>query len=135
MTTTAEQGAKLGMWQVPTGVDPTTAWTIDRIFPATNPEDQFNRDKRLLEFMDELQTKQAEKRQKLGEESTQKALLYQTVANLPQTMMQAFTLPAALQAQGARDTASIIMQGAGNIARIPGYQPVGVNYVPSKYFS
>lgn len=134
MATTAEQGARLGMWQAPPGVDPTTAFTLDRVFPAINPEDQFNRDKRLLEFMDELQTKQAEKRQKLGEESTQKALLYQTLANLPGTIAAGFGNQMSLQAQGAANISNMMMEGARNMATIPGYQPVGMNYAIPRYF-
>jgi hypothetical protein len=86
---TFQQGANLGMWKAPEGVDPTTAFTLERLFPSLTPDQQFEQNKKMLDYMDELQTRQAEKRQKLGEESTKKSLLYSMLAKLPEQIANA----------------------------------------------
>ena len=53
--------------------------TISAIVPQQQSWDQRKKE---LEFVAEQQLKQAEQRQKLGEESTQKALLYSSIGNI-----------------------------------------------------
>lgn len=132
MSNTVEDGAKLGMWS--DKVDPTTAFLVNRVFPYVDPDEQARRDERSLDLADRYATKQALFRQKLGEESTQKALLYQTLANLPGTIAAGFGNQMALQAQGAANISNMMMEGARNMANVPGYQPVGMNYAIPRYF-
>lgn len=147
------RGLNLGMWNpsgippaspavapepkpfvVPSGVNPDNAYTLEKLLPTINPDEQWADDKRRLDYMFDLKRKEAAERQKLGEESTQKALLYKQLYELPKTIMSAYTLPAAIYAQGAQSIADITLQGARNLGSIPGYQTVGMNYSPQKYF-
>jgi len=106
---TFAEGAKIGMWgkgnldpgspvfqtmerdltpkqfAVPEGVDPNLAY----LFPRTDPAESWRMDKERLDYIDQLQRSQAEYRQKLGEESTGKAVLYQSLANLGPMIAQA----------------------------------------------
>jgi hypothetical protein len=60
--------------------------TISAIAPQQQSWDQRKKE---LEFVAEQQLKQAEQRQKLGEESTQKALLYSAIGNIGNTLTTA----------------------------------------------
>lgn len=112
------QGANLGMWGksnldpsspakqfvVPEGVDPNLVFAAQMLNPYTDRKQDWEQRKEELNYWADLQEKQAERRQKFGEESTGKAVLYQALANVGPTIAQAMN-PAYL------------IEGADRIAR------------------
>ena len=79
----------------PPGVDATAAYILN--FGKQTPEEleqqeenRFQRSLRLIKEQDILARSQADYRQKLGDESTQKALFYSTLAKLPDKLANAF---------------------------------------------
>ena len=82
-------------FQVPSGVNPDIAFALQygKQTPAeldAQSERELNRGLRLLTEQDKLARSQADYRQQLGEQSTQKALLYSTLAKLPDKLANAF---------------------------------------------
>ena len=103
----------------------------ERIAQEQREEARWNR---MLDAQDARQLAQAKERQKLGEESTQKTLLYKMLSDLPQNIISAYTLPAAIQAEGARNIADMSLQAGRNIAATPVFQPFGQNYSFNRYY-
>lgn len=141
---TFAQGAKIGMWGksnldpaspvkpfvVPEGVNPNDAYVLEKLFPSTNPEQAWEMDKKRLEYMDQLQRSQAEYRQKLGEESTGKAVLYQSLANLGPMIAQAMNPGYLLE--GANRIASTANEAFRSVPSMnvqsPGYSAAQFRY-------
>ena len=83
-------------FQVPSGVSPDLAFALQwgKQTPAeldAQSERDLNRNLRLLTEQDKLARSQADYRQQLGEQSTKKALMYSTIAKLPEQMANAFS--------------------------------------------
>jgi hypothetical protein len=83
-------------FQVPSGVNPDIAFVLQYGKPTPAELDaqsdrELNRSLRLLTEQDKLARSQADYRQKLGEQSTKKALMYSTIAKLPEQMANAFS--------------------------------------------
>jgi hypothetical protein len=142
------QGTSLGLWgkdnlqpavynktpnqySVPEGVDPTTAFTLSKLFPSTDPNEAWELDKKRMEYIADLQERQAARRQKFGEESTGKAVLYQALANIGPTIAQAMN-PGYLM-EGASRIASA---GSEAFRSVPSMniQAPGYNVAQFKYF-
>jgi hypothetical protein len=139
------QGANLGMWGksnldpsspakqfvVPEGVDPNLAFAAQMLNPYTDRKQDWEQRKEELNYWADLQEKQAERRQKFGEESTGKAVLYQSLANLGPMIAQAMN-PGYLIEGASRIT------GAANEAfrSVPSMnvQSPGYNVAQFKYF-
>jgi hypothetical protein len=62
---------------------------LNRIMPSMTPEQQLENTRQTLQMQADLEEKQAERRQKFGEESIRKGLLYQSLANIGPTIAQA----------------------------------------------
>jgi len=83
-------------FQVPSGVNPDIAFVLQygKQTPAeldAQSDRELNRSLRLLTEQDKLARSQADYRQQLGEQSTKKALMYSTIAKLPEQMANAFS--------------------------------------------
>jgi len=83
-------------FQVPSGVNPDIVFALQYGKPTpaeldAQSERELNRSLRLLTEQDKLARSQADYRQQLGEQSTKKALMYSTIAKLPEQMANAFS--------------------------------------------
>lgn len=76
-------------FEIPEGVSPDLAYTLQMLNPSTDPMQAWELDKERIRYIADLQEEQAARRQKLGEESTGKAVLYQALANIGPTIAQA----------------------------------------------
>lgn len=144
----AAQGYKLGMFGqnsvepavlktspkqyfVPEGVDPNLAFVMQTLNPYTDRQQDWEQRKQELEYIADLQEKQAERRQKFGEESTGKAVLYQALANIGPTIAQAMN-PGYLMEGASR----IANAGSEAFKSVPSMniQAPGYNLAQFKYF-
>lgn len=142
------QGTSLGLWgkdnlqpavynktpnqySVPEGVDPNLAYVMQMVNPYTDRQQDWEQRKRELDYAADLQERQAERRQKFGEESTGKAVLYQALANIGPTIAQAMN-PGYLM-EGASRIASA---GSEAFRSVPSMniQAPGYNVAQFKYF-
>jgi hypothetical protein len=118
-------------FEIPEGVTPDLAYTLQMLNPSTDPKQAWELDKERIRFIADLQEEQAARRQKFGEESTGKAVLYQALANIGPTIAQAVN-PSYLMEAGTR-----ISSAASEAFRsVPAMnvQAPGYNIAQFKYF-
>lgn len=121
-----DKGFKLGMWgkdgssvqpdltrttpapfTPPEGVDPNLAYTLQML--RGNAGQDLETQKQAADYMFNKQLEMAKERQKLGEESTQKALMYTQLAKIPES------IALAASPYGGALGAEIAFQGYGRI--------------------
>lgn len=135
---TLKKGAQLGMWQAPAGVDPTTAYTLERVFPSADPKQQFEMTKQTIDYIGDLQLRQAKERQKLGEESVKKGLLYSMISKLPEQIAYANSpyggpIGAAMAYEGFSRIPAIYTETIRSVPQMNIMVP-GSSYAPVNYF-
>lgn len=59
---------------------------------------------------------------------------YKLLFDLPEQLTRAYTIPGAIEAQGAANIASIMSQAGANIPNLVGFQRGNYSYTPAKYF-
>lgn len=114
-------------FQIPEGVDPNLAFLMQ----YNNRQQDWEQRKQELDYIADLQERQAERRQKFGEESTGKAVLYQALANLGPTIAQAMN-PGYLM-EGASRAARAGSEAFGSVPSM-NIQSPGYSVAQFKYF-
>ncbi len=99
--------------------------------PSMTPEQQLENTRQTLQMEADLQERQAERRQKFGEESLRKGLLYQSLANIGPTIAQAMN-PAYLM-EGANRIAATANEAFRSVPSM-NVQAPGYNMAQFKYF-
>jgi hypothetical protein len=64
----------------------------------------------------------------------QEAGKWKAMFDLPNTLINAYSVPSRIQAQGAADIAQLMSQGAANIPNLTNYQRGSFNFSPNRYF-
>lgn len=117
--------------EIPEGVNPDLAYTLQMLNPSTDPIKAWELDKERIRYIADLQEEQAARRQKFGEESMGKAVLYQALANLGPTIAQAMN-PGYLM-EGASRAARAGSEAFGSVPSM-NIQSPGYSVAQFKYF-
>ena len=59
---------------------------------------------------------------------------YKLLFDLPNTLINAYSVPSQIQAQGAANIAQMMTQGAQNIPELTNYQRGSFSFTPGRYF-
>ena len=59
---------------------------------------------------------------------------YKALFDMPNAWINAYSVPAQIQAQGAASIAQMMAQGAQNIPSLTNYQRAGFSFTPNRYF-
>jgi hypothetical protein len=59
---------------------------------------------------------------------------YKMLFDLPNTLINAYSVPSQIQAQGAANIAQMMAQGAQNIPNLTNFQRGSFNFTPGRYF-
>jgi len=70
----------------------------------------------------------------LDKDRMREAGKYKALFDLPNTLINAYSVPSRIQAQGAADIAQMMSQGAANIPNLTNYQRGSFNFSPNRYF-
>jgi hypothetical protein len=70
----------------------------------------------------------------LDKDRMREAGKYKALFDLPNTLINAYSVPSRIQAQGAADIAQMMSQGAQNIPQLTNYQRGSFNFSPNRYF-
>lgn len=111
-------------------IDPTVGFLL----ASVDPDKQFEITKRLLDEQEQRQMRQAEKAQQLGKQSLAETTKYKMLFDLPRQLTAAYTIPGAIEAQGAANIANIMAGGAANIPNLTNFQRGSYSYTPVSYF-
>jgi len=70
----------------------------------------------------------------LDKDRMREAGKYKALFDLPNTLINAYSVPSRIQAQGAADIAQLMSQGTQNIPQLTNYQRGSFNFSPNRYF-
>lgn len=112
-------------------IDPTVGFLL----ASVDPDKQFEMTRRFLDDQEQRQMRQAEKAQQLGKESLSETTKYKMLFDLPRQLTAAYTIPAAIEAQGAANIANIMTNAGAYIPNLVGFQRGSYAYTPVNYFS
>lgn len=93
----------------------------------------------LLDRLERLNTPEAIRERltlanELDKDRMREAGKYKMLFDLPNTLINAYSVPAQLQAQGAANIAQLMSQGAQNIPNLTNYQRGSFSFAPNRYF-
>lgn len=112
-------------------------FALNRIYPEASSDSQLFGD--LLNRMEKLNTPEALRERlaitsEFDERRMREAGKYKALFDLPNAWINAYSVPAQIQAQGAANIAQMMAQGAQNIPNLTNYQRAGFSFTPNKYF-
>jgi hypothetical protein len=112
-------------------------FVLKRLYPERSPDSELFGG--LLERMERLNSSEEISKRltlanELDKDRMREAGKYKAMFDLPNTLINAYSVPSRIQAQGAADIAQMMSQGAANIPNLTNYQRGSFNFSPNRYF-
>jgi hypothetical protein len=110
---------------------------LNHLYPERSPDSEiFNGLLNRLERLNSSEeiSKRLTLANELDKDRMREAGKYKALFDLPNTLINAYSVPSRIQAQGAADIAQMMSQGAANIPNLTNYQRGSFSFSPNRYF-